>query len=188
MSNTEHRELIKSLHPEAVSAYTDEIATDALKHSDWFTSDFIEKVNASEPFPEREGLGPFKDKLLGDFFLAETQLGKGNEVYLGARTFIYQRMVGGQGHPFPLKEIPFTDEKVLEIAKKLGVNENYEVGREKIGEIGSMLQCIVAAEKIRNKVVRVTCRWGNERVKRDTLLWAELVKKGTKDYLQSRES
>lgn len=68
----------------------------------------------------------------------------------------------------------------------MGVEKNYEVDRGMIGEVGSMLRCLIAPKEIRRKVVKVHCRWGNERARRDTLLWGELVKKGARQYLQSR--
>lgn len=157
-----------------------------MKDCDWFTLDFIEDVVANELPPERgEEWGPFEDKLLRDFFNAEPQQREGKEVYIEACDYLSQEMVGRQ-LPFSLKDIPFTDRDVLNIAEEFGVSDNHEVERGMIGEIGPMLQCLIAPKEIRRKVVYVVCAWGNEEAKRDTLLWAELVKKGVKAYLESK--
>jgi hypothetical protein len=183
----EQEETSQTLHPEAVAAYNDQKVIEALRRSDWFTADFIGEVQKNEPNPEREGLGPFKDKLLGDFFTARTHLGKENQVYKGIQNYLHKRMVGSQGHPLPLKDIEFTNSELLDFARNMGVNGHHKVDRDFIGRVESMLQCLIAPEAIRKKVIRIRCGWGVERIKRDTLLWAELVRKGTKSYLQSRE-
>lgn len=175
------------LHSEAVKAYGDQKVINALAHCDWFSTDFIERVQKNELEPERKGLGPFKDKPLGDFFMAINHLGKENQVYRGVRIYLYQRMVGSQGHPFSLKDIEFADPEVMHLAESIGTNELHEFDRSMIGEVDNMLQCLIAPEKIRNKVVKVTCRWGNEQVRKDVLLWAELVKRGAKAYIKSRD-
>lgn len=175
------------LHPEATAAYGSQRVINALQNSSWFTSEFIAEIRANEPDPEREGLGPFKDRLLGDFFIAGVDPKQDNEVYLGALNYVHQRMVGEQGHPFSLEKIPFCDDEILAMAKSFGVAENYEVDRRMIGQVATMLQCMIAPEEIRRKVIRVICSWGSDRVKRDTLLWAGLVGKGVKAYLKSRD-
>jgi len=178
------KEKISPGRSEAELAYSNDRVIAALKSSDWFTTALIESIHDNEPEPERKGLGPFEDETLGDFLNAE--LGKESEVFRGVRSYLLQRMVGGQGHPLPLKRNPFADEAVLEVARRLGVDENYEIDRGKIGEVGAMLQCMIAPEPIRKKVIRVNCIWGSERTKRDTLLWADLVRKGSKSYFENR--
>jgi len=176
--------------PKAVEAYQNEHVLEALKNIDWFTADYIDKVRNDEPQPEREeNLGPFKDKFLGDFFkfgYRSDDLGKGNETFMGVRNFLAQEMVGPQGHPYSIGEVSFADEQFLALAKELGVDKRYEVSRDMIWEVDPMIKCLIAPEGIRRKVVKVICSWGEgyKERRRDVILWAELVKRGAKQYLE----
>lgn len=173
--------------PEARTAYRNEKVLQALRNCNWFTPEYIQEVSSNEPEPERKGLGPFEDRLLGDFFLASLNLNKtDNTVYLGARVYISPIMVGSEGHPKSIKNIPFTDQEILDLAKQYGVDKDYTVDRRMIDREEAMIQCLIAPEEIRRKVVKIICRWGNEKVKTDFLLWAMLTKKGVKQYLESR--
>lgn len=184
---TQETEQRQNLHPEAIRAYGNQEVIRALSGCDWFSTDFIQQVQKNEPEPKREGLGPFEDKLLGDFFIKGISLGKENSVYLGVNNYLYQRMVDSQAHPHSLKEIEFADTEVMRLAESMGTDESHEFDRGMFGEIDSLLQCLIAPVEIRNKVVKVICSWGDEEVKTDVLLWAELVKRGAKAYIRSRD-
>lgn len=187
----EFRELIGRLRRppqiEAKGAYSDKNVIQALRTCDWFTPDYIEEVIESEPMSESEGLGPYKDRLLQEFFGTAYDLNKVSKVYREVRRYLYNLMVVSEGFPRPLNEIPFVDEEIRELAKKLGVEDKYEVDRSYIGEIDPMLQCIIAPEKMRRNVVRVLCSWGSEETRRDRLLWSQLVGKGVKSWLARKK-
>ncbi len=74
-----------------------------------------------------------------------------------------------------------------QLAKSLGANERYEVERGMVFEVDQYLICLVTPEEIRRKVVKQFCRWGegNDDRRRDVLLWAELVKRGAKQFLEN---
>jgi len=103
-------------------------------------------------------------------------------VYREVRRYLYDRMFMDEGFPRPLNEIPFVDEEIRELAKKLGVENEHEVDRSYIYEIDPMLQCIIAPEEMRRKVVKVLCSWGSEEARRDRLIWSQLVRKGVKSW------
>ncbi len=182
----EPKEELQSIHLEARAAYDDDRVIDALRNCDWYTAALIEDVHDNEPTPERDGLGPFKDKLLGNFFIEGTRLAKEQTVFPGAINHIIQGLIGPQGHFYSLENIPFADEEVEQLAQSLDLSASYELDRGLISEVEGMLQSIIAPEQIRRKAVKATHRWGSERTKRNALLLAILTKKGARAYLESR--
>jgi len=60
--------LRKPFQVEVKGDYSDKNVTQVLQTCDWFAPDYIEEVIESESMPESEGLGPYKDKLLQEFF------------------------------------------------------------------------------------------------------------------------
>jgi len=167
------------------TAFSNAHVLDALHASEWFTPQFIEDVHNKDVYPVRVGLSaPFTDPRLAHFFDKQLHLGKGNDVYLGVKAYLYQHMVTREGHPLPLNRIPFADEEFLTFARSLGVTDSYEVDRGMIGDVDSSLLCLVAPAEIRRPVIRVNMNWGNENVKRDTLLWADLGRRGALSWLQ----
>lgn len=189
---TELKTSVDQLNPESVKAYSNTKVITALKNTDWFTPEYIENIRNTEEYPERNGLGPFKDSLLGDFFLFP-HIGKfsdNNKIFLGVRLYLTQGMVGSQGHPFRLDDIEFIDDEIVTLAESLEVDKNYSVDRGMIGQVTPLFQCIIAPEKIRKKATRVICSWGDTPggmgVKRDVFLWSQVIKKGIQSYLSSR--
>ncbi len=166
-------------------AFNNDHVRQALASSDWFTPDYIIDIHNTEEVPVREGLGPYTDTQLQSFFDKSYKVEKGNEVYLGVRKYLCERMISPDGHPLPLHDISFADETFMAFARELGATESYEVDRGMIGEVDSGLLCLIAPEEIRRKVVKVTQDWGEgyEGRKRDVLLWSALVKRGAKAYL-----
>ncbi len=175
-----------------VQAYCDENVRASIAECDWFNTDYILEVVANEPDSEysiEEGL---KDKQVAGFIQAPEQanLVKGkSDLYHQLKNYVTERMVGSQGHPFPIGNIPFADESFLELAKSLGANERYEVERGMVFEVDQYLICLVTPEEIRRKVVKQFCRWGegNDDRRRDVLLWAELVKRGAKQFFTENQ-
>jgi len=167
------------------TAFSNAHVFDALRTSDWFTPQFIEDVHNKDAYPLKEGLStPFADPRLAHFFDKQFHLGKGNEAYLGVQKYVYQRMITDEDHPVPLNQIPFADKEFLTFARSLGVSDSYEVDRGMIGSVDNSLLCLIAPAEIRRPVVRVTMNWGSENVKRDTLLWADLSRRGAQSWLQ----
>lgn len=173
-----------------VQAYSDENVRVSIADCDWFNKDYILDVVANEPDSEYSVEEGLKDKQLVGFLQAPEQenLVKGkSDLYHQLKNYVMKRMVGSQGHPFPIGNIPFADESFLELAKSLGANERYEVERGMVFEVDQYLICLVAPEEIRRKVVKLCCTWGegHDDVRRDVFLWAELVKRGAKQFLEN---
>ena len=170
-------------------AYNDKNVLASIANCDWFTKDYILDVVANEPDAEYSAEEGLKDKQLAGFLQAPEGMksldGK-NDLYQQLKKYVTERMVGSQGHPFPIGNIPFADESFLELAKSLGANERYEVERGMVFEVEAYLMCLVAPKNMRRQVVKQCCRWGEgyEDRKRDVLLWAELVKRGAKQFLE----
>ncbi len=166
-------------------AFLNENVIPSLLNSDWYTTEYIEDVKATEPEPERPGLGEFVDKRLGRFFLKQIDLGSGNEAYLATRMHLMQKMGDTQGHTFKLGRISFYDEEIAAYARDLGVDESWEFDRIMIFEgADRSLMCMIAPEDIRRRVVRVLHNHNSI----DVALWSQMVRKGAKKFIEERWS
>lgn len=163
-------------------AYLSDNVIRSFVNSDWFTPAFIEEVQANEPEPERPGLGHWVNKRLDAFFIKQLRLTPDNAAFQGAMLYVTQRLVGPQGHPFQLGRISLFDDEVRGYAKELQVPESWEFDRRMIGSTVEGLLSMIAPEDLRRPVVRVACSYGSEKVKKDVLLWSQLVRKGAEEY------
>lgn len=173
-----------------VQAYSNENVRASIADCDWFNTDYILEVVANEPDSEYSAEEGLKDKQLAGFLQAPKQVNlvKGkSDLYQQLKNYVTGSMVGRQGHPFPIGNIPFADESFLELAKSLGANEGYEVKRGMVFEVDAYLMCLIAPKNMRRQVVKECCRWGEgyDDRRRDVLLWAELVKRGAKQFLEN---
>ena len=172
------------VHP----AYRDENVLRALFDTSWFTADYIITVrNSFEPDPldDLSSITPEHRR-----FLDSARNLTGKEIaYIGAKNFLFTRMVSGSLHPYPLDMIPFADEEFFAQYAQYGVTPEYQVDRGMIFTSEAYLSCLIAPEHMRKKIVKQMCRWGEgyEDTKRDVLIWAELTRRGTEHYLKRRE-
>jgi len=173
-------------------AYSNENVRASIADCDWFNTDYILEVTANESDPEFSWDKGFTDKQLAGFLQAPEGMKSVNgksDLYQQLKNYVTERMVGSQGHPFPIGNILFADESFLELAKSLGANERYEVERGMVFEVDAYLMCLIAPKNMRRQVVKQCCRWGEgyDDRRRDVLLWAELVKRGAKQFFAENQ-
>ncbi len=108
-------EQVKDSKDSIVQAYCDENVRASIAECDWFNTDYILEVVANEPDSEysiEEGL---KDKQVAGFIQAPEQanLVKGkSDLYHQLKNYVTERMVGSQGHPFPIGKIIRSKRKI----------------------------------------------------------------------------
>jgi len=168
--------------------YSDGNVLAALLDCDWFNMSYILDVRDSEPRPEWDSKTGLADKFLAEFLQSGDMLEEDNELFKEFQIYLNKRMIGPQGHPYSIGNIPFADESFFEIAETLGVDKAYEVERGMIFDLSGYATCLVAPKKLRRKVVRQICSWGEgyDGRRRNVLLWAELAKRGAKQFLIDR--
>ena len=182
-----HHELPEPTQPEA--AYGDKWVIRAIRQSDWLTPKYIDKIRESQPIPEKtsEGINStYKNPFLAEF------LAKGAEIDEGlidaAYNYIQNRIVLPDGNVCPLNESPLYDDEIAAVVIELGVFPYSKLSRG-TNQISFGLMCIVAPPKIRDQVVRILLSWeeGNDKIRKDVLLWSQLVKKGASEFVNKLE-
>ncbi|MBP7768203.1 hypothetical protein KA082_00005 [Candidatus Woesebacteria bacterium] len=166
---------------ESSEAYKDSAVIAAFSNTAWLTPEFIIAANTS-PYPERHGLGSFKDDALRSFFETRTSP---DSIFNRALIFISERMIGEQGHSFTLNNILFTDEKIAELAIREGSTEKHAFEREISPYIRQILLLLIAPIEIRTAVSRACLSWNDsyQKPRQDILLLSVLVKKGVQVFL-----
>lgn len=164
----------------------------AIMDSSWYTTDYIKNVREDHQPLLRDKKGALADPALQEYIdFSDYNRGETGQLYRGVLNYLLQNITSNQGHVFPLKEIRFCDQKILEMVNALGLGDNYQFSRSMFSNIQIFLDSIIAPEEIRNAVIKLSHDWGDPsinsgatKVMNDVLIMSQLVRKGSSKYIE----